>query len=475
VERLAVGRLPWAVAVTECDEGEEVVVTHRLARLRPGGEEARRDGKEGWLTVLGKGERVLAPYDFGFPNALEGLAAAGGRIFVSHLLNDPEEPRDVQRTVSGALSVLPLSPGAGRRLHLNDADFSTPVNFPRAVAVTPDGKTAYLALAGTDAVMGIDLSQPERPSLLGFWPTGKNPRGVVLNREGTRAYVMNHLSRDVSVLNLEDTGVRPEIARIPVTLETLDPKLLRGKVLFNNANDPRISHLGWMSCASCHYDGGADGTTWLTPEGARQTMPLWNLEGTAPFHISATRDEIQDFEADIEGLMKGVGLAPGPAARLLGEPNGGKSSDLDALATFVLKGVRPPRAAKADEAASARGREVFNRVGCAKCHGGSAWTRSSLPGLVGTLAPDGASEVKEALHDVGTYNPELDILGKDGFDIPTLLGLHATAPYLHDGSAETLEEVLENARHVGSALGLEARRDLEAFLRGLDGETPPFP
>jgi mono/diheme cytochrome c family protein len=286
--------------------------------------------------------------------------------------------------------------------------------------------------------------------------------------------VMNHLSRDVSVLDLEDVRARREVARVAVVGETLPPVLLRGQVLFNLAADPRISHLGWISCASCHPDGGTDNTTWATPEGLRQTTPLWRLDGTAPFHASATRDEVQDFEVEIEGFMGGSGLAPALAAPMLGAPNGGRSFDLDALAAYVLTGIRVPDAALGDAAQVAAGREVFAAVGCAGCHGGPAWTRSALPGPVGTLAPNGEEEVLAVLRDVGTFAPGAVGLGANGFDVPTLLGLHATAPYLHDGSAGRLGDVLANPRHAPASLSAAERVALAAFLATIDGNTPPF-
>lgn len=485
VERIAVSSYPWAIAVSDDgdleDSDETVIVSHRLARLRPQGQEAKNDGKEAWLSVLSidgklKQELIIEPYVFGYANALEGLALWEEELFVSHLLNSPELPRTFETTVSGALSSFSLEPGnaPSLRLHLNDSDFSTPINFPRAIALSPDGKTAYLALAGTDAVMGIDLSSVEKPKLLGFWPVGKNPRGIILNREGTRAYVLNYLSRNVSVLDLTDTVNRHELARIPVTPETLEPDMLLGKIIFNNASDPRLSHLGWISCASCHYDGSVDGTTWMTADGLRQTQPLWGLDGTAPFHASATRDEVQDFEHDIEGLMDGVGLASGPAQRELGAPNGGRSEALDTLAAFVLKGIRVPGAARHDEAAFVRGREAFARADCSSCHGGPRWTGSSLSGPIGTLAPNGELEVTVALREVGTYHPETDVLGQNGFDVPTLLGLHVSAPYLHNGGALELGQVLENPQHVGDDLSEREKADLLAFLRSIDENTLPF-
>jgi YVTN family beta-propeller protein len=430
VARIPVGRRPWAIAVV----GEQLWVTHRLARLRAGAVEGTDQGKEGWLTVIdGNGVREIAvpPYDFGHANVLDGIAVSGEAVHLAHQLAAPDLPRDFEHSVSGALTSL-----AGDRaatLHLNDGDFSTPTSAPCALAINADGTRAYVVLAGTDAVMGVDLVGRR---LLGFWPTGRNPRGIVLDRSGTRAYVMNALSRDVSVLALDETVARPELARIVVAPETLAPAILRGKILFHKANDPRLSHLGWMSCASCHPDGGTDGITWRMADGPRQTQPLWALAGTAPFHASGTRDEVQDFEVDIEGIMDGLGLAPGVAGPELGPPAAGRSADLDALAAFVMEGIRPPRTPGRDPARVARGERRFLEAGCAGCHDAAARQR----------------------HDVGTLAGD-DVLGAEGFDTPSLTGLATSAPYLHDGSAATLNEAV---RHGGVPLDDDLRAYLES-------------
>src|SRR5690606_13818904 len=242
------------------------------------------------------------------PNALEALAVAGTDVYVAHLLASPAPPNAFNTSVSGGLSGFSVtgaaagaSPAALLTLDVNAADFSTPTNFPRALAVSRTGAVVYLALAGTDAVMGVDVSVPATPRLIGFWPAGSNPRGLALSRDGATAYVMNYLSRDVSILDVRAGAERRELARIALLDDTLFPEplpadVLRGKVLFNKSNDPRLARNGWLSCATCHLDGGGDGITWPREEGARQTMPLWSLAGTAPFHAAATRDELQDFE-----------------------------------------------------------------------------------------------------------------------------------------------------------------------------------
>lgn len=497
---VSVGPWPWAIAVTDDgdadDLDESVVVSHRLARLRPGGAEGRDDGKEGWVTRVPLSDlaeaaaghdhlpasattALIGPYEFGHANGLDGLAVYGERLYVAHLLNSPEFPRDFETTVSAAITSVPVvgdpaGGGEGLRLHLNDESFSTPVNHPTGIAVPPDGLSLYVTLGGSDAVMGIDLSLEGGPRLIGFWRTGSNPRGIVLSPDGSRAYVLNYLSRDVSVLDLSDRVGRSELARVPVVGETLPPAELRGKVLFHNASSARLSRLGWIACATCHLGGGSDGTTWQTPDGPRQSMPLWDLAGTAPFHASATRDEVQDFERDIEELMGGSGLAPGAYRVELGEPNGGLSEDLDVLAEYVLHGIRTPEPPLVDPELALAGRALYAELGCDSCHGGPNWTLSALPGPVGSLGADGAAAVSEVLRDVGTFDPTADVLGADGFDVPTLLGLHATAPYLHDGSAPTLTDVMADEAHAGRLLTGGEIEALSVFLLSIGTATPPF-
>lgn len=504
IDRLPLGPLPWAVATSGSGEELKVIVSHRQARPVPGRSATADDGREGWLSVIaglgdpGTGleprieELVLPGNPFGFPNALEAMtvvdATEGSRLHVAHLLNSPAPPNDFQTSVSGGLSTVRLGadgePSAGGTplaeplpdlsLDLNDRSFSTPTNFPRAIAAAPDAQTLYVVLAGTDAVMGIDVSVPDEPDLLGFWTVGNNPRGIVVAPDGRTAYVMNYLSRDVSVLDLQDTSQRVETARVSVVEETLTAELLRGKLLFNNAADPRLSRTGWISCASCHLDGGSDGTSWPREEGVRQTMPLWRLADTAPYHAAGTRDELQDFEVDIERFMRGVGLAPGAVGPLLGPPSAGGSADLDALAAFLETGIRIPAASGGDALARERGRAVYQSSGCQSCHAGPAWTISSLPGTPGTLAPEGEEVVLDVLHDVGTYDPTVDITGAAGFDVPTLLGLAHTAPYFHNGSAPDLESLLAHRGHSGPPLSEDETADLVAFLLSIDESTEPF-
>ena len=73
------------------------------------------------------------------------------------------------------------------------------------------------------------------------------------------------------------------------------------------------------------------------------------------------------------------------------------------------------------------------------------------------------------VHNVGTRG-DLDRSAK--FDTPSLVEIYRTGPYLHDGSAATLREVLvdrnPNDRHGRSAhLNPQEIDDLAAYLRSL--------
>ena len=141
------------------------------------------------------------------------------------------------------------------------------------------------------------------------------------------------------------------------------------------------------------------------------------------------------------------------------------SRELDALAAYVtsLDRVRPSpfRAPDGSLTADGRaGREIFATAGCAECHGGPDFTDSSAGVLhdVGTLRPTSGKRLNGAL---------------EGIDTPTLRGIWATAPYLHDGSAATLLDVVgarnPDDRHGRtSALSESERNALVSYLLQID-------
>jgi hypothetical protein len=204
----------------------------------------------------------------------------------------------------------------------------------------------------------------------------------------------------------------------------------------------------------------------MFPDGPRQSPPLWNAGATLPWHWSAALDEPQDVEETIDIIQHGLGLAPGDDPPQLGSPNAGRAANLDALAAFLMHGMRVPAPPPATGAVE-QGRSLYQSSGCATC---------ALPGQAGALDLDGNGMVDTILRDVGSYNP-LDVRGETGFDPPSLLGVGLTAPYLHDGSIPSLEALLASGhpdpQGSGNGLGVEEITALGAFLRSIGPDTPP--
>jgi len=256
-----------------------------------------------------------------------------------------------------------------------------------------------------------------------------------------------------------------------VASERLSAQVLQGKRLFYDARDPRLARDGYMSCATCHRDGGSDGRVWdLTGlgEGLRNTVTLRGRAGAqGPLHWSGNFDEVQDFEAQIRTLAQGSGLMTntqfntGTRSQPLGDRKAGISTDLDALAAYVssLSSFEPSPRRNADGSLTVdavAGRSVF-AAQCAACHAGSEYTNSALGGLrnIGTIKPSSGTRLGATL---------------TGIDTPTLRDAWQTAPYLHDGSAATLGDAI--AAHNNVTLNATQLAQVEAFVAQIGSEEP---
>jgi YVTN family beta-propeller protein len=129
----------------------------------------------------------------------------------------------------------------------------------------PFGVTLFVSLEGNRQISVIDVSTAIE---IGRFDTGRAPQGMAVSDDGSRLYVHNFMDRTVGVYDIDEivqTGDAnaTELAVIDVvTSEQLDATVLRGKQLFYDARDDRLAGLDYMSCASCHENGGHDGRTW---------------------------------------------------------------------------------------------------------------------------------------------------------------------------------------------------------------------
>ena len=177
------------------------------------------------------------------------------------------------------------------------------------------GIYAFVALETSRQVAIIDVHRGHQIARINV---GRAPQGLVLTPSGTRLFVNNFMDRTVGVYNVSNLLTRG-IADVPLVttrtsyfVEKMTPEAVLGKQLFYDAQDTRLARDGYISCASCHNDGGGDGRTWdLTGfgEGLRNTVSLRGRAGAHGFlHWSNNFDEVQDFEGQIRALAGGTGL-----------------------------------------------------------------------------------------------------------------------------------------------------------------------
>jgi hypothetical protein len=206
-----------------------------------------------------------------------------------------------------------------------------------------------------------------------------------------------------------------------------------GIELFVNANHPKMSgHDVNVACSTCHFDGRNDGLTWQFSDGPRQTPSLaGDVSATEPVtwrdDIATVRDEVV---LTSQGRMGGSGLT---------------GSGADAVVSYIDWRRHLDLPGHGDETdLTTQGRALFEstEVGCSNCHSGAHFTDATLHTIRGQRVRT-----------------------------PSLRGVAATAPYLHDGSAASLRVMLLRSRdgsmgNTGSLSAAELNA-LEAYLRSL--------
>jgi hypothetical protein len=319
--------------------------------------------------------------------------------------------------------------------------FSEECVLPRAAAFHAAAGTLFVACAGTDAIVELDTRglDPARLELRRF-PVAAGPLGIAIDQRRNRAVVWSQFDPKVSIVNL-DAGARGDgiktasvSYRPPADVLAMAP----GRRIFHATGDHRIARDG-SACASCHPDGREDALTWSTPDGPRQTIMLaGRAADSAPYGWIGKHNTLHEYIADTFTRLGGTGI---------------KGGELDALAAYV-RGMPGPsadsRGAAPQSELDARGKDIFFSAeqGCASCHAGGQGT-------------------DRARHDVSSKAIADD---DREFDTPSLRFVRGSAPYLHDGRYQTLEELLTASdTTMGHTLSL-SRRDtaaLKAYLETL--------
>ena len=382
-----------------------------------------------------------------------------------------------------AMSVIDIA-GATRRATVLLDELTQGAADPHSIVCSSDGKRLWISHTGVHEVSRIDVEQLHRllggdvpaqlaaikdglrdniwvqikadrskiaelendltalylAGLIRRWPTnGRGPKGIALSPDNSQVVVANYYSGTVSIM---EAASGRGAAVIPVGDQPPPTAIRRGEMIFHDAT---FAFQRWHSCASCHANAGrVDGLRWdFLADGignGKDTMSLVFFDRTEPLNRRATVARSRDCVRG--GLESTNGLAA-------------KQEDVDSLYAY-LTSLRPepsPHLTKEGELSESakRGKQLFEgRAGCARCHPAPYFTDKKMHnvGVLSSNEPDGK------------------------YDTPSLIEAYRTAPYLHDGRALTIDEVLTRHNAAGrhgkvKELSEQELRDLVEYVLSL--------
>jgi YVTN family beta-propeller protein len=303
---------------------------------------------------------------------------------------------------------------------------------PFGIVCSPDGAKLYVSHTGCHEITTLDRAKlhaiieqtpAEKRADLSrdltflyrngvttkYRVAGRGPKGIALTPDGSELLVCNYYSESLTIH-------KPGKGEVKATVTFTDPRepdlARQGEMLFFDAD---LCFQQWQSCGSCHPDGRSDGLRWdLLNDGLgnpKNAKSLLLADKTPPSMAHGVRDR---YEVAVEAGIKYI---------LFRQP---ESNEVEAISAY-LASMKPEASPKLDEsgglsAAAKRGKKLFDspRTRCAECHPAPLFTDLQA-------------------YDTATRS-ELD--SESEFDTPTLVEVYRSGPYLHDGNAVTLKEVL---------------------------------
>ena len=362
----------------------------------------------------------------------------GKTVFATHLMARflvPTTQLERGWVSTDALSVIDVASQILKyTVLLDDVDQGFP--NPWAIGFSDDGKTLVVSSAGNHEISLIDLPaltqkiETEAAAVEGAAHLnahnnlsflsgirkrvkleGNGPRSLVV--DGEFIYIGNYFSDTLEVVRFsKDWNTRsaafPLGKKQPVSAER------QGEIYFNDA---ALCFQNWLSCATCHPDARTDAMNWdLLNDGIGNPKNVKSMLLAHATPRTAWLGVRPHAKASVRAGIKYIQFTVRP------------EEDAEAIDAYLksLEPVPSPHLVDGRLSNSARrGERLFEQTGCIRCHPAPLYTDLNMYELGTTKGPDEGLPV----------------------DVPSLIETWRTAPYLHDGRAATMHDVLKSVGH----------------------------
>ncbi len=434
-KRLAAGR--GASYITPSPDGSRLYVTHVYPNPTP-----HRTAPESEITVIDTARAVVVDRIIlhNIAHAFHVAFSADGRLGVAAEMH----PKNLI-----PLAHLEHGGAFADTLMLFGADVGKPVEIPLdeleryavrpfGVAIMADKSRIFVTCEGSELVTVLDVQRllrfahthrgPNAQDLsasadyvIAHIAVGHDPRGMAMKHDGHSLLVANRLDDTISVI---DTRTN----RLASTIALAGPKKLsvlrHGEQTFYTA---RHSFQGQIGCANCHIDSTFDGLTWdLEPDGFGRDIvdnrPIEDVKDTEPFKWNGGNPNLP------------TECGPRTEKYFWRAENYDDLTLTDLVVYIRSLQARPNRWRRPiseSTPAQERGKDLFTRD---KDKFGNAILETNRC----VFCHSGKKGTNQKSFDVGTKK-WTDNTGP--LDTPQLTNIGITGPYLHDGSAATLEQI----------------------------------
>jgi len=283
------------------------------------------------------------------------------------------------------------------------------------------------------------------------------------------------------------------------SLNLSEDKVRLGNMLYH---DTRLSGNGKLSCASCHVlaIGGDDNqpvSTGINRQKGSINAPTTLNSGFnfKQFWDGRAESLRKQAEGPVENPIEMGAKWPNVIASLQAVETYQKLFDAiyptqginqytvtDAIAEFERSLITP---APIDEylrgddnaltAEQQEGYRLFQSYGCVACHQGVNFGGNMMQKFGALKAY--FDEKNEKTVDLGLFNQTQRPTDRNVFKVPSLRNVEHTAPYFHNGLAQTLDEAINimGLNQLGREIPPNERTKIAAFLKSLSGEMKTTP